>query len=284
MASRRVLRKWRRAIGLLLLFVTVFLWTATNFLASSIFADDTYSKPYFVTYVNTSFFIVPLIPILAHRAYKHPDDVRRWFQDIRSWARKRRYTAVKHEDNHLDESIYEDSPRTHGSRNERRRLSASASQEQLLEEPLLMEEGEVSFSKPKVSASSSKAALTLPETAWLSLEFCLLWFLANYCVAACLEYTTVASSTIITSTSSMFTLLFGALFGVERFTLRKLFAVLASLTGIILISSIDLSGNNTDDEHRGDFPSKTFAELAAGDLLALASAVLYGKHIPQDCI
>lgn len=120
--------------------------------------------------------------------------------------------------------------------------------------------------------------LTLHETAKLGFEFCMLWFLANYFVAACLEYTTVASSTILTSTSSVFTLLFGSLFGVEKFTLRKLLGVLASLTGIILISTVDLSGESADDEHRGDFPEKSLREIAIGDALAFASAIMYGIY------
>lgn len=120
--------------------------------------------------------------------------------------------------------------------------------------------------------------LSLPSTLRLSLEFCLLWFLANYFVAACLEYTTVASSTILTSTSSVFTLLFGSLLRVERFTLRKLLAVLASLAGIALISLIDLSGRDNDASHRGDFPEKSTWEIAVGDGLAFASAVMYGIY------
>lgn len=50
---------------------------------------------------------------------------------------------------------------------------------------------------------SDDEGLTLKETAKLALEFCILWFLANYFAAACLEYTTVASSTILASTSSI---------------------------------------------------------------------------------
>lgn len=106
----------------------------------------------------------------------------------------------------------------------------------------------------------------------------MLWFLANYFVAACLQYTTVASSTILTSTSSVFTLLFGAMFKVEKFTIRKLLGVTASLAGIILISTIDLSGRNSDDEHRGDFPEKSTREIAIGDCLAFLSAVMYGLY------
>lgn len=119
--------------------------------------------------------------------------------------------------------------------------------------------------------------LSVPETARLSLEFCLLWFVANYLVAACLEYTSVASSTILTSTSSVWTLLFGAFARVEVFSFKKLIGVLASLAGIILISSVDLSGPD-NDENRGNFPHKTQAEIAIGDLMAFGSAVMYGLY------
>ena len=118
--------------------------------------------------------------------------------------------------------------------------------------------------------------LSIRETAWLSLEFCLLWFLANYFVAACLEYTTVASSTILASTSSIWTLAFGAVLRVEIFTVKKLIGTIASLAGIILISSVDLTGNN--DKNRGEFPHKSHKELAIGDALALGSALLYGVY------
>jgi solute carrier family 35 protein F5 len=110
----------------------------------------------------------------------------------------------------------------------------------------------------------------------LSFEFAFLWFAANYFMAACLEYTTVASSTILTSTSSIWTLLVGSLWGVERFTIRKLLGVLASLSGIILISMVDLSGQS--DKNRGSFPHKTTGEMAIGNAMAFFSAVLYGLY------
>lgn len=74
----------------------------------------------------------------------------------------------------------------------------------------------------------------------------------------------------------IWTLFFGALLCVEKFTLRKLIGVLASLAGIILISSVDLTGNN--NKNRGSFPRKSHAQLAIGDVLALASALLYGVY------
>jgi solute carrier family 35, member F5 len=129
---------------------------------------------------------------------------------------------------------------------------------------------------PDEAANESQDVLTVRETAFLSLEFCLLWFIANYFVAACLTYTSVASSTILTSTSSIWTLIFGALLRVERFSLKKLVGVLASLAGIILISSVDLSGDN--DDNRGSFPHKSQRQIAIGDSMAFFSAVMYGVY------
>lgn len=195
---------------------------------------------------------------MIRKAITHPEE----FHGIRDqWRARFRYSALKQED---EGSIKGDSPRVH-----LRRQSASASQELLLGDPMLS-------SQTMSTTGKTTRALSLQEIARLSLEFCILWFLANYFVAACLEYTTVASSTILTSTSSVFTLLFGSLFGVEKFTVRKLLGVLASLAGIILISSMDFTGNH--DEHRGDFPHKSRKELVLGDMLAFLSAVLYGLY------
>lgn len=127
------------------------------------------------------------------------------------------------------------------------------------------------------SRQYQEGVLSVPETAMLSLEFCMLWFAANYLVAGCLEYTSVASSTILTSTSSIWCLIFGALMRVESFTYRKLGGVLASLAGIILISSVDLAGKD-NDENRGNFPHKTQGEIALGDAMAFGSAIMYGIY------
>ncbi|KAL8305404.1 hypothetical protein RB600_008338 [Gaeumannomyces tritici] len=119
--------------------------------------------------------------------------------------------------------------------------------------------------------------LDLRETAWLSLEFCMLWFLANYFASACLEYTSVGSVTILTSTSSVWTLVLCAVMRVESFTVRKLCGVLAGLAGVVLISTVDLSGKS--DENRGNFPHKSTAEMAIGDSMAFVSAIIYGLYI-----
>lgn len=126
-------------------------------------------------------------------------------------------------------------------------------------------------------SSSAHERLDVRETAWLSLEFCMLWFLANYFASACLEYTSVGSVTILTSTSSVWTLILCAVMRVESFTVRKLCGVLAGLAGVVLISTVDLSGKS--DEDRGSFPHKSTAEMAIGDSMAFVSAIIYGLYV-----
>ncbi|PMD41427.1 hypothetical protein L207DRAFT_324526 [Hyaloscypha variabilis F] len=247
----------RRTLGIFLLFVTVFLWTSSNFLASYIFADNTYSKPYFVTYINTSFFAISLVPIFLRLGHRNG------FAHIRT-------SILEYWRGQMDGySAVGAKLTTEGEEGED---PLSASQTQLLVNdqvgPAMSMSGEL---------QNLDEVLSVRETAKLSLEFCLLWFGANYLVAGCLEYTSVASSTILTSTSSIWTLIFGALVRVEHFTYKKLIGVLASLAGIILISTVDLSGKD-NDKHRGNFPHKSQGEIAVGDAMAFGSAIMYGIY------
>jgi solute carrier family 35 protein F5 len=230
-------------------------------LTQTIFADDSYSKPYFVTYINTTFFIIPLVPMFVHHLwldrsntiYQKP--VLAQLADLLS-RRAGKISLLRDHESSSSSVSSKSHSRSSDSEAAEVLLGDSTTQSQVLE--------------------AEDEGLTLKETAKLALEFCILWFLANYFAAACLEYTTVASSTILASTSSIWTLLSGSLMRVERFTLRKLIGVCASLAGVILISMVDVSGET--DENRGSFPHKTPRELAVGDVMAFVSAVLYGFY------
>ncbi|PNY26004.1 vacuolar membrane protein [Tolypocladium capitatum] len=234
----------RRALGICLLLVTVCLWTLSNFLASFIFSDHTFDKPFFLVYVNTSMFAISLMPMFIRYVLKR--GIRAVRHDlVQVWRGNRQggsYTEVT-----------EDGDESAG--------------EHLLESD---DDG------PEPTRSSDER-LSFRETAMLSLEFCMLWFVANYFASACLEYTSVASVTILTSTSSAWTFIFCTLARVESFSVRKLVGVAASLVGIVLISTVDLSGKS--DENRGSFPHKTPRQIAIGDAMAFFSAVMYGVYI-----
>jgi solute carrier family 35 protein F5 len=261
--------RWRHTLGILLLLCTVCLWTTSNFLASTIFADDTYSKPFFVTYVNSMFFILPLIPLVIRKLYEDPSELASLKELVPGGVAMGRssyhgYEVVKdNEDEHEHDALE--------GRSEERGIFL---REGSPAESMMLDDDPIGASVLIDDAPSER--LNLLDTAKLSLEFAFLWFAANYFMAACLEYTTVSSSTILTSTSSIWTLLVGSLWGVERFTVRKLLGVLASLAGIVLISMMDLSGQS--DKNRGSFPHKSIGEMAIGNAMAFFSAVLYGIY------
>ncbi|KAK2790479.1 hypothetical protein FQN53_009503 [Emmonsiellopsis sp. PD_33] len=214
----------RRTLGIVLLLVVVVLWTASNFLASTIFADNTYSKPFFVTYLNTAFFIFPLLPIVGRRLF-------------RLWraGKLSKVTSLRSLVAQLDSREAADESR-----------------------PFLAEDDEVDVDPESdgrtlvegnnAGDSSSSERLGFRETAKLS----------------------------------VWTLIFGVIMGVEKFTPRKLIGVLASLSGIFLISRVDLSGSNDADNDanatRSSFPHKTTGEIALGDAMAAFSAILYGVY------
>ncbi|KAF2398668.1 hypothetical protein EJ06DRAFT_479462 [Trichodelitschia bisporula] len=259
--------RWRHTLGICALAMVVCLWTLSNFLASTIFADNTYSKPYFVTYVNSCFFILPLGPMLLRQYWLRPSDFESPMQSLRNLFRcdscgreSEREAFIKPDDEQLREGILD-----HGE------SSASDDDFDALD-PLA---GSGLSMRSGLRTGDSK--LSPSGTLLLSLHFSILWFAANYMSSACLEYTTVASTTILTSTSSIWTLVVGTLLHVEKFTVRKLLGVLASVLGIILVSSVDITGKN--DGNRGTFPHKSPKEIATGDVQALFSAILYGLYI-----
>jgi solute carrier family 35 protein F5 len=222
-----------------------------------IFSDGTYNKPFFLVYVNTSCFAISLVPLTIRYVMQNGVDSLMAVA-LQMWREKRLgVTPLKTRD---DDEEGEAGGRDGGDEAGVRLL---VDDEGGLDLPGRHKDGD--------------EKLSVAETARLSLEFSMLWFAANYFASACLEYTSVGSVTILTSTSSIWTLIFCAITKVEGFTVRKLIGVLASLAGVVLISSVDLSGAN--DDNRGSFPHKSTAQIAIGDAMAFFSAIIYGIYV-----
>lgn len=124
-------------------------------------------------------------------------------------------------------------------------------------------------------SSNETLRLTSRETAWLAFYFCFLWFVANWSLNAALAYTSVASATVLSSMSGIFTLGVGRLFRVEALTAVKIGAVLLSFGGVVLVSLSDSS------QDPGPYSmTRPFHLLPVmGDILALLSALLYAVYM-----
>ncbi|KAF6231575.1 hypothetical protein HO173_010327 [Letharia columbiana] len=146
---------WRHTIGIILLLATVVLWTASNFLASTIFADDSYSKPYFVTYVNSSFFSLLLLLVAAKRLWATGGSIK---GALRGHDRSTHYLPIVEEEEQAFIKPDDDGGIQEASRSPRSRL--------LIEEP---------SKSSGVEGSPSERRLNVRETLKLSFEFCILW-------------------------------------------------------------------------------------------------------------
>lgn len=121
----------------------------------------------------------------------------------------------------------------------------------------------------------------------MAASFCFLWFIANWTVNASLDYTSVASATILSSMSGFFTLAIGRVFRVETLTLVKIGAVATSFIGVVLVSASDSSQTNpgppapSSSLNPDRINSMTmFAYVhILGDALALLSALFYALYV-----
>lgn len=118
------------------------------------------------------------------------------------------------------------------------------------------------------SNSDSEERLSLPEVIRVALVFFPVYFLANYTYNAGVNLTTVASSTILSSSSSFFTVLLSWFTKIDSVSVFKILGVVAALCGVILVSVQDSEEDKKLTVHLQLF----------GDALSLSSAFLYASY------
>ena len=93
------------------------------------------------------------------------------------------------------------------------------------------------------------------------------WFLANYLYNASLNYTSITSSTVLSSTGSLFTYAFATFSGEEKCEFFKFAGVLIAIVGSIITGLKDASSEEDDHD-----------DTIIGDAASLLSAVGYGIY------
>ncbi|GLT72075.1 hypothetical protein SLA2020_440380 [Shorea laevis] len=90
-----------------------------------------------------------------------------------------------------------------------------------------------------------------------------IWFASEYCMNAALERTSVAITTILFSTSGLFTLLIGALLGEDSINVVNLVSVFVSMAGVAMTAYADESVSTTSSNGSHSFLGYLFALLSA---------------------
>ncbi|PLW23787.1 hypothetical protein PCASD_08757 [Puccinia coronata f. sp. avenae] len=232
-------------LGIGLLLVVVALWVGSSFLMSSMFRDEQWNRPWLVTYICTSSFTLYLIRpgfsyLRSHGLSTAPNP---------SELKGNNTPAYCRHNGHPDQAAY------------------------TLVDDQDREPSQSTVTRPACVTRAfavPESPLTTKEIAHLAATFVLLWFAANWSVNAALGYTSVSSTTILSSLSGFFTLAIGVATGAERFSLGRLLAVATSIAGVVLVSKSD---RNSSDQN----PSSSHWIL--GDILALSSAALYALYV-----
>lgn len=244
---------WRYKAGLGLIGSFVFIWVFHAEVTQRIFEE--YKQPFALTYLGVSLMAI-FLPISAFK-----DWICRLFRNF------------YHETSDMSASISVDIPlRTngmhHGPENDlRMRLLTEKDLGDEEEGKLLdtMNEEDEPHLLKKTSELSS----------WEIAKCCLyltpIWFFTEYFSNSALANTSVASTTVLTSTSGLFTLFFGAFLAQDSISIPKVVAVFISMAGVVMTT---MGKTWAPDETLS--VAETRKHSITGDVFGLLSAVSYG--------
>ncbi|PON85073.1 EamA domain containing protein [Trema orientale] len=249
---------WRYKAGLGLIGSFVFIWVSSAEVTQRIFEE--YKQPFALTYLGVSLMAI-FLPIAAFKDW------------ICGLMRPTLFSNFLDDTSDMSTSIGVDIPlRTNGVlQSPEGDLRIGLLTDKFLsdrEDGILVdatnEEDEAHLLKQTSELSS-----------WEVAKYCLyltpIWFFTEYCSNSALANTSVASTTVLTSTSGLFTLFFGAFLRQDSINVPRVVAVFISIAGVAMATvgktwaSDELFSVTEDREHS-----------IAGDVFGLLSAVFYG--------
>ncbi|XP_010907011.1 uncharacterized transporter C405.03c [Elaeis guineensis] len=255
---------WRYNAGLLLIGAVVIIWVTSAEVTQGIFTD--YKQPFAVTYLGASLMVVYL-PIAF---------IKDWlcnFFKRHSSKRGRISEIIIKSPSGLDSSLKisgmqkilemeSQAPLT----KKDSELELSAQQE---EKPLIVKLDEVEV---EVEVLKENRTLTTREIAVYACYLAPLWFVTEYLSNAALARTSVASTTVLSSTSGLFTLFIGVLLGQDSLNVAKVVAVFVSMAGVAMTTL----GKTWAADESQLISSGNEQRSLVGDLFGLLSAMTYG--------
>lgn len=122
-----------------------------------------------------------------------------------------------------------------------------------------------------VEPSSGNYLFSHQDHMKMAMKVAPIWFISNYFYNLSLAYTTITSSTVLSSTGTVFTFIFSLTFGDEKFTAWKMLGVSMAFLGSIITSYNDASQSQSDE-------SGVYEHQLWGDAAGLISAVGYGGY------
>ncbi|XP_042002732.1 uncharacterized transporter C405.03c-like [Salvia splendens] len=249
---------WRYRAGLGMIGAFVLIWVTSAEVTQKIFTE--YRQPFALTYLWISLMVV-FLPISMFRDYICKLLDRKLFKDIYG------NNSLSSSLSMLDISLEGNGPQddVEGALNSYLLADMSVDEKEGGRPLLLKDEEDGHY------ATKEKHELGLWEIMECSLYLAPIWFITEYLSNSALAYTSVASTTVLTSTSGLFTLFFGALIGQDTVNAAKITAVLISMAGVAMTT---VGTTWAPDEILS--VTEIRRHSITGDIFGLLSAASYG--------
>nr|XP_009393724.1 PREDICTED: uncharacterized vacuolar membrane protein YML018C [Musa acuminata subsp. malaccensis] len=254
---------WRYKAGLFLILAVVVIWVASAEVTQGIFTD--YKQPFAITYLGASLMVIYL-PVAfvkdwlcnllrknSSKSARSPQIVNNSGPGINS--------PVKHHD--VQKLVEMESQVLLTKKDSDLDLSAQEEEHSLISK--IRDEIDTEVLKEKRS-------FTAKEIATYAFYLAPIWFVTEYLSNAALARTSVASTTVLSSTSGLFTLFAGVLLRQDTLNMAKVVAVFVSMAGVVMTT---LGKTWATDESQISSTSNGKRSLV-GDLFGLLSAMTYG--------
>ncbi|CAJ1973695.1 unnamed protein product [Sphenostylis stenocarpa] len=250
---------WRYNAGLFLIATVVVIWVTSAEVTQDIFTD--YKQPFAVTYLGASLMVVYL-PIAF---------IKDWFCNL---LKSRSSKSGKNAECVDEFSVSISSPlKTNGMQNNfELELGSVIRKDSDLDLSTLSDVTPlVTKYNDNTDVLKVEKELTAKEIAAYGFYIAPIWFITEYLSNAALARTSVASTTVLSSTSGLFTLFIGAFMGQDTLNVAKVVAVLVSMAGVVMTTMGKTWA--ADESQLSDTNGK---HSLVGDLFGILSAISYG--------
>ncbi|KAL2974540.1 hypothetical protein AAZX31_14G110900 [Glycine max] len=249
---------WRYKAGLFLILTVVVIWVTSAEVTQDIFID--YKQPFAVTYLGASLMVVYL-PVAF---------IKDWLYKLFKHCSSKSGRSAKVGD---DFSVTCTSPLKGNGVQKTTEVELGSMTRKDSDANLSVQEQVKPLVAKYNDATAIKAEkeLTTREIATYGFYIAPIWFITEYLSNAALARTSVASTTVLSSTSGLFTLFIGVFLGQDNLNVSKVVAVLVSMSGVVMTT---LGKTWAADDALSS--ASNGQRSLVGDLFGLLSAMSYG--------
>ncbi|KAB2071929.1 hypothetical protein ES319_A08G256500v1 [Gossypium barbadense] len=227
--------EWKYMVGLVLIICVVIMWVTSAEVTQGVFED--YKHPFVVSYIGTSLLTLYL-PLAFFKDF---------LLKLLRGLQGPQNPSVQQDDKH--------------------RINLKTLPDHVIELGTKEESNDIMESQKNDGMLSAMQVVAF--------GFCMapIWFATEYLTNAALARTSVANTTLLSSTSGLFTLIFGAILGQDSINAVNVVSVVISITGVAMTAFGDTWWPLNESK---PITNNNENHVTVGNLLEMLSAMIYG--------